>query len=63
MILIQDYGIGSEGTCQRCSGKGVEVKVDPRGILNQGGWLETGVKRHIQMGEAEGVAASKKGIV
>lgn len=61
MILTQDYGVESEGMCQGCSGKGADDKVGPGGDVNQGGWLETGVKRCTQMGEAEGGAACKKG--
>lgn len=62
MILIQNYGVESEGTCQKCNGKGVDMKVDPRVVVNQGGWSETGVKRHIKMGEAERETASKNSV-
>lgn len=40
VILIQDHGIGPEGKCQRSYiEKGADVKVGPRGAVNQGVWL------------------------
>lgn len=38
------------------------MKVDPRVVVNQGGWSETGVKRHIKMGEAKRETASKNSV-
>lgn len=36
MILIQDQKVGSEGKFQRlCTGKGADVMMGPRGIVNK----------------------------